>query len=101
MCFANRPTTVEVILSRHPDVLEVALVAVPDPVLGEKPHAYIYSDGAGIDAGELKDLCAGFLSSYKVPDQICVSETPLPRNADGKILKTELRSLSVAASVTQ
>ncbi|MBP0441037.1 class I adenylate-forming enzyme family protein [Tianweitania sediminis] len=82
---------VESTLSYHPDVVEVAVIGKPDPVLGEKVHAFVWSDGRPQDPASLKAWCAERLSDYKVPDSISFLDEPLPRNPNGKILKTTLR----------
>lgn len=84
---------VENILSHHPQVIESALVAEPDPVLGEKSHAYIYLRAPNVVHGdEIKQFCAARLADYKIPDFITFTERPLPRNAAGKIVKRQLRT---------
>jgi acyl-CoA synthetase (AMP-forming)/AMP-acid ligase II len=61
-------------------------------VLGERVHAVVVPRGADVAEVELKRFCATQLSDYKVPDLISFVET-LPRNANGKVLKTALRQL--------
>ena len=83
---------VENTLCRHPDVLEAAAVARPCPVLGERVHVFIHPrEGRAIDVEDLKAFCAERLADYKVPETFTVSAEPLPRNANGKLLKRELR----------
>lgn len=83
---------VEGVLAQHPDVLESAVVGAPCPVLGERVHAFVVPRGADIDVASLRALCVKSLSDYKVPESFIVREEPLPRNANGKVLK---RTLSV------
>lgn len=83
---------VEAILSRFDGILEAAVVAMPDPVLGEKSVAFIHTAGAPVDLDALKTHAKANLSSYKVPDMVIVTDTPLPRNANGKIVKATLRT---------
>lgn len=87
---------VEGVLMRHPAVAEAAMIAVPDPVLGEKSHAIVYLKNGSMDTSELKGFCAGLLSDYKVPDFVTFVGEPLPRNAAGKILKRQLSRELVA-----
>jgi long-chain acyl-CoA synthetase len=82
---------VESVLSHHADVIEAAVVGRPDPVLGERVHAFVHSPRADADIEAIRAFCAERLSDYKVPDTIVVLPEPLPRNANGKILKTALR----------
>ncbi|HKS65579.1 MAG TPA: class I adenylate-forming enzyme family protein, partial [Xanthobacteraceae bacterium] len=82
---------VESVLARHPGVVEVAVIGRPDPVLGERVHAVVVARNAGIREAELKRFCSENLSDYKVPDTIAFLPDALPRNANGKVLKTALR----------
>ncbi|WP_249933117.1 AMP-binding protein [Blastococcus sp. CCUG 61487] len=84
---------VEYVLTEHPDVVEVAVVGVPDPVMGEKVGAVVLPrDGAGDDlVPSLIAFARERLADYKVPQFIRVLDQPLPRNAGGKVLKTALR----------
>ena len=81
---------VEAVLTRHPDVIECAVIGRPDPVLGERVHAIVVPRSPGLAEAVLKDFCATQLSDYKVPDSIAFIDA-LPRNANGKVLKTALR----------
>jgi len=83
-------TEVEGVLVSAPDVLEAAVLAVPDDVMGEKVGAVLYSDGP-IDVQRVLAHCRTQLADFKVPQYIFVSSTPLPRNAGGKLLKAQLR----------
>jgi len=82
---------VENVLSLHPAVVESALVARPDPVLGEKAHAFVLRSDPECTAEDLRAHCAMHLADYKLPDFITFVERPLPRNANGKLLKRQLR----------
>ena len=82
---------VESVLSLHPAVVESAIVARPDPVLGEKVEAFVVLREPGTTADELRAHCARQLADYKVPDFVTFRNEPLPRNANGKVLKRALR----------
>jgi len=83
---------VENALLEHPAVVESAIVGKPDPVLGERVHAFVcVKPGAAATADELRRFCADRLADYKVPETYTLSNAPLPRNANGKLLKRELR----------
>ena len=82
---------VENALYAHPAVLECAVVAKPCPVLGERVHAFVALRVAGTAAEDLRAWCATRLSDYKVPESFTLSDTPLPRNANGKLVKRALR----------
>lgn len=82
---------VENALSRHPAVLEAAVVAKEHPELGEDLVAFIVAEaGASPSAGELRDFCQDYLAPYKIPRDFRFVEQ-LPRNPTGKILKRQLR----------
>jgi O-succinylbenzoic acid--CoA ligase len=81
---------VEAVLAQHPAVLESAIVGKPCPVLGERVHAFV-ALRAPADAAALQAFCAARLSDYKVPETWTLSPTPLPRNANGKLQKKEMR----------
>ena len=87
---------VENALMSFPGVVEAAVVARPCPVLGERVHAFVVA-AAGIELADLKRHCAGLLADYKVPESITFGDKPLPRNANGKLLKRELRLEAAAA----
>ncbi|MHA6722799.1 class I adenylate-forming enzyme family protein [Sphingomonas sp. RS2018] len=85
---------VEDVLYAHPAVTDCALVGVPHRTLGEEPVAVVHlSPGASASEGELQDWVRERLAPFKVPVEIRFSDTVLPRNANGKILKTELKTL--------
>ena len=86
---------VENILLDHPAVVEAAVVAKPCPVLGERVHAFVVLRQTVEDA-ELTRYCANVLSDYKVPEAFHRLEQTLPRNANGKVLKRDLRQSLVA-----
>jgi acyl-CoA synthetase (AMP-forming)/AMP-acid ligase II len=85
---------VENALCAHPDVVEVAVVGVPDPVMGEKVGAVVLPR-PGVDAEALVPSLIAYareqLADFKVPQFIRVLDGPLPRNAGGKVLKAPLR----------
>ena len=86
---------VENVLGAHPDVLEVAVVGVPDPVMGEKVGAVVLPQ-AGVSAEALVPSLIAYarerLADFKVPQFVRVLDGPLPRNAGGKVLKAPLRA---------
>jgi acyl-CoA synthetase (AMP-forming)/AMP-acid ligase II len=82
---------VESALASHPAVLESAVIAEPCPVLGERVRAVVVTSDPSVEAHDLRAWCAARLADYKVPETITFSETPLPRNANGKVLKRQLR----------
>ena len=92
---------VENILTQHPGVVECAVVPRADAVLGERVHAFVVPRTPALKADELKHFCAQSLADYKVPDLITFLPDALPRNANGKILKTALRDMVRADRVSE
>jgi len=82
---------VEEALYRHPEVMEAAVVAKPDPVWGETPCAFVTlkSEGGTLSAEEVVAWCRANLAHYKVPRTVVFG--PLPKTSTGKIQKYELR----------
>ena len=88
---------VESVLAGHPDVVESAIIAKPCPVLGERVHAVIVTRHGDISGSALRAWCAERLSDYKVPETMALTVEPLPRNANGKVMKRQLREAWAAA----
>ncbi|HTB02849.1 MAG TPA: class I adenylate-forming enzyme family protein [Bradyrhizobium sp.] len=88
---------VESVLAGHPGVVESAIIAKPCPVLGERVHAVIVTRDDSIRQDSLHAWCAERLSDYKVPETMALTSEPLPRNANGKVLKRQLREAWAAA----
>ncbi|WP_375489111.1 class I adenylate-forming enzyme family protein [uncultured Mycobacterium sp.] len=84
------PAEIERVLRKSPQVRQVAVVAAPSDVWGQTPVAFIEGNAQGLDTSELLTLCATELASYKRPSGFIVVDQ-LPRNAIGKVLRTELR----------
>ena len=78
-------------LYRHPQIMEVAVVARPDPVWGESPCAFVMlrPDAGPTSADDIIAWCRANLAHYKVPRTIVFG--PLPKTSTGKIQKFELR----------
>jgi long-chain acyl-CoA synthetase len=83
---------VEAALLEHPAVREAAVFGVPDDDWGELVAACIVvGSGQAVSADELVAFCRRTLANYKVPRRVEFTNTPLPRNATGKVLKRLLR----------
>ena len=84
---------VEAVLAQHPAVLEAAVIGTPCAVLGERVHAFVaLRDAAsGVSLDELASFSRARLSDYKVPEGWTLQDQPLPRNANGKLMKRVLR----------
>jgi acyl-CoA synthetase (AMP-forming)/AMP-acid ligase II len=81
------PAEVEAVLSRHPGVVEVAVVGVPSAEWGETVVAYVVGDP---DVASLLALAAADLAPFKCPREVRQVDA-LPRNALGKVIRGELR----------
>ena len=83
---------VENVLAGAPGVFEVAVVAVPDPMMGEKVGAVVVPfPGTSVDRGAVLGYARERLADFKVPQYLRVQAEPLPRNAGGKVRKALLR----------
>jgi long-chain acyl-CoA synthetase len=83
---------VENALAAHPAVGEVAVVGVPDSMMGEKVGAVVVPlPGRELDPQELLAFAKEHLADFKVPQYVSVRTDPLPRNPGGKVLKPSLR----------
>ncbi|VWX61722.1 Acyl-CoA synthetase (AMP-forming)/AMP-acid ligase II [Burkholderiales bacterium 8X] len=89
--FKIHASELEAHLQRHARVIEAAAVARPCPVLGERIHVFVQASGP-IALEELRDHCRGELADYKLPDDLTLSDQPLPRNQNGKLAKPVLRA---------
>jgi len=81
---------VEKVLSAHPEVIEAAVVAVPDQRWGERPVAFVTTDGGPVTEQELIDFVRGRLAHFKAPDRVYFEA--LPKTSTGKIQKHVLRA---------
>ena len=83
---------VEKALCAHPDVLEAAVVSMPDPTWGEAPRAFVVvRRGTSVDEQELIQWVRGRLAHFKAPKRIDFLPE-LPKSGTGKIMKAALRT---------
>jgi long-chain acyl-CoA synthetase len=84
---------VESALYDHPAVMDAAVVGIPHKILGEEVGAVVQlKPGKTASQDELRAHVASQIAAFKVPVEIQFETEPLPRNANGKILKPELRA---------
>lgn len=84
------PLEVEQVISQLRDVVEVAVVGNADPLWGEVPEAFIVKrNGSALTEGDVIQYCQGKLAKYKIPKKVTFLNG-LPKNATGKIQKTQL-----------
>ncbi len=85
------PREIEEVLHSHPEIMEAAVIGIPDDEWGESVRAFIVATPRhSLDEAIVVRYCKERLASYKQPRSV-VFLTEMPRNATGKILKRELR----------
>ncbi|MBM3485926.1 MAG: acyl--CoA ligase [Alphaproteobacteria bacterium] len=85
------PVEIDNVLLTHPDVLEAAVVGVPDAIYGEEVVAYVTAKpGAQLSPDDVKAHCARALPAFKAPKRIVVLDT-LPRSDRGKVRRDALK----------
>ena len=83
---------VESALYDHPAVMDASVVGIPHKVLGQEVGAVVQlKPGMEVSEDELRAHVRNQIAAFKVPVEIQFQADPLPRNANGKILKPELR----------
>ncbi|MCB0977298.1 MAG: acyl--CoA ligase [Acidimicrobiales bacterium] len=83
---------VEAAIYQHPDVVEAAVFGIPDDRLGEAvAAAIVLRDGTTLDQEGLRAFLDGQLAAHKIPSSTWFRTEALPRNANGKFLKRQLR----------
>jgi long-chain acyl-CoA synthetase len=86
------PREVEEVLAPHPAIAEVSVIGVPDEKWGERLRAFVVlRKGCALSLDEISGYCREKLAAYKIPKELRIIEA-LPRNANGKVLKTDLRT---------
>lgn len=87
------PAEVEAALASHPAVAEAGVIGAADPEWGEVPVALVaLRPGANVEAADLQAFCRGLLAPYKIPRRVRFVEA-LPRNAAGKLIRTQLKEV--------
>lgn len=85
--------SVEGVLLEHPDVVEVAVVALPDPEHGNRLHARLrLNEGSTTGGLALRAYCAQHTVRAAVPTVFELVTTPLPRTSSGKVDRTRVRT---------
>ncbi|MFF7448988.1 MULTISPECIES: long-chain-fatty-acid--CoA ligase [unclassified Streptomyces] len=86
------PAEIEDLLLSHPDIVECAVIGVPDDTWGEVPRAVVVPrEGASLDTDEVLASLSGRLAKYKIPKSVVLADE-LPRTASGKLLKSRVRT---------
>jgi acyl-CoA synthetase (AMP-forming)/AMP-acid ligase II len=85
------PREIEEFLYRHPDILDVQIIGVPDEKYGEQVMACIkLKEGSSLSTEEIREFCTGQLAYYKIPEYVMFVDN-FPMTASGKIQKYKLR----------
>ena len=83
---------VETAIYHHPAIAEAAVFGIPDERLGEEvAAAIVLQPGESVGEDELREFLGKSLARHKIPSRIWFRTEALPRNANGKFLKRELR----------
>lgn len=87
---------VEQAVVSHPDVVDCAVVSMPDEKWGERPKAFVVvRPGSTLDEAGVVEHCRTRIARYKVPGAVEITEA-LPRTSTGKVRKNELRDAAWA-----
>jgi fatty-acyl-CoA synthase len=87
------PAEVEDAIHKHPAVADCAVIGIKNERWGEVGRAVIVvHEGEKLEPAELTEFLTGRIAKYKVPASVVFADTPLPRTASGKLLKTSLRA---------
>lgn len=89
------PKEIEEVLYTHPDIVDAAVVGIPDPKWGETPKAFIVkAPNSMLTADQVIEYLDNKIANYKKPRHVeFINE--MPRNASGKILKHVLKSTEI------
>jgi long-chain acyl-CoA synthetase len=89
------PNEIENVVFSHPDVIEAAVVGVPDDKTGEAVKLYAVTSNPDLTGDDLREFCRNELTAYKVPKHVEFLDA-LPKSAVGKVLRRELRDMAAA-----
>lgn len=84
------PREVEEVLYEHPEIVEAAVIGVPDPDQGEAIKSFVVRKNPTLTEADIIEYCKQHLAKYKLPKTIEFLEE-LPKNTTGKILRRALK----------
>ena len=88
------PREIEEVLFQHPDVIDAAVIGIPDEKWGEALKAFLVTkDNVELNTDALRQFCEGKIAKIKMPRTVSLIDA-IPRNAGGKVLKTTLRKIN-------
>jgi long-chain acyl-CoA synthetase len=88
------PKEIEEVISQMPEVVEAAVIGVPDEIWGEAIMAYVSTNKPGqLTVEDVRNHCLGRLPNYKVPEYVEFM-SQLPKTVNGKVAKEVLRTMS-------
>ena len=86
------PAELETVIADHPDIIEVAVFAIPHERWGETPMAVCHvKEGATVTSEQIIELVKVSLGSYKKPSRVDLTHDPLPKSPVGKLMRKTLR----------
>ena len=86
------PNEIEDVVAKHPGVLEVAAIGVPDEKTGEAVKVFVVKKDASLTSEQVIEHCKSMLTGYKIPRKVEFKDD-LPKSNVGKILRRELKDM--------
>lgn len=96
--FKVYPSELENVISAHPDILECAVIGMPDENCGETIKVYVVANNPRLTARDVREYCRERLTSYKVPRSVEFCHD-LPRTPIGKVHRRALREAALREAV--
>ncbi|KAG5680265.1 hypothetical protein PVAND_009784 [Polypedilum vanderplanki] len=90
--FQVPPAELEEVLRTHPDILDAAVIGIPDKISGELPRAYIVSKNPNLNESDVQQFVAEKVAEYKRLDGGVEFMQAIPKNATGKIMRKDLKA---------
>jgi long-chain acyl-CoA synthetase len=86
------PNEIEDVVAKHPGVLEVAAIGVPDEKTGEAVKVFVVKKDQSLTSEQVIEHCKSMLTGYKIPRKVEFKDD-LPKSNVGKILRRELKDM--------